>query len=228
MSEVDPKCRGLESLLPRDIINQLPRHKTKKYARRSPTEIGYVVVHTTDWNTTIEKVVKYDIGPNHISKTGCPGSTYHEFIMGNGEIYKALEDTEVSWHSGKWNNKSYAIALMYKCTNEPGLDQFAPPVLAITSLQTRAGDLCLQYGLDPDRVVGHRELKGTGWFWHKGSKRLRKSCPGKKLDMDDVRKNVATYMQCKLFMKRLYKGKIDGLWGRKSKTALDQYIGEQL
>jgi len=226
MDEVDPMCRRFKTVRPIDIVDELPRHETKTYERRSDTEIGLLVVHTTDWDTDVETVVEYDIGPNHISKTGCPGSTYHEFIMPDGTIYKALWDVEIAWHAGNHNRKSYAVALMYRCTKKGAkynADQHAPDKNAMLSLQCRLGDLCLKYGLDPDAVRCHRELKGTGWFWQKGSKRLRKSCPGHKVDMDLLRTNVTKYMQCVLKMRKLYPGKIDGKWGIMSRRAMNEY-----
>lgn len=223
MDEVELECRGFKTVRPIDIVAELPRHETKTYERRSDTEIGYIVVHTTDWETDVQTLVKYDIGPNHISSTGCPGSTYHEFILDDGTVLKALHDVEVSWHAGKWNRKSYAVALMYRCTREGSDRHNPPPEKAMLSLQCRLGDLCLKYGLDPDRVKGHRELDGTGWFWYKGSKKLRKTCPGLRVDMDKLRTNVAKYMQCVLLMKKLYTGEIDGVWGPKSKAAMNEY-----
>lgn len=216
---------------PVDISADLPRQTEQSYKKRDLSAIQLIVIHTTDWDTTPQELAAYDIRPftmykgekiwNHISKKGCPAITYHEIAM-KDKLYKTLDWEEESWHAGKWNKQSIAIAMMYKCTKD-GEDQLEPPDNMLKIVQTRCGDICLELGLTPDVVKGHRELEGTGWFWEKGSRRLRKTCPGKKVDLDLLRKNVAMYMQVKLLMAGLYKGKIDGDFGPKSKAALEAY-----
>lgn len=206
-----------------DISGVLPRHKTKKHKTRTPKSFKRIVVHTTDWVVTPKKLAAYDIAPNHISDTGCPAITYHELVEPDGKIWHTLPFTEISWHAGNWNSGSLAIALVYKCTREGTRDQNAPTENALKALQTRCGDLCLKYGILPKNVVGHRELFGTGWFWKKGSKRLRKSCPGKRVDLDQLRFNISLYVQIHLKIAKLYDGKLDGKIGKKSQKALKEY-----
>jgi hypothetical protein len=209
---------------PIDVSADLPRHATKKHKTRALSGIKRIVVHTTDWVVTPKDLAEYDIGPNHISDTGCPGITYHEMITESGILFKTLPWEEVSWHAGIWNPGSLAIALVYKVSNSEGVDTYAPFPQALQTLQTRAGDIFLELGLTPDKLVGHRELKGTGWFWSKGSKRLRKTCPGLKVDMDLLRANCAKYMQILLKCAHHYDGKIDGDFGPKSRAALEAHV----
>ena len=75
----------------------------------------------------------------------------------------------------------------------------------------------------PDSVVGHRELKGTGWVLFKGSKKLRKTCPGIHVDLDLLRTNVSKYMQIVLGINDFYHGSIDGIFGPNSNKALTLY-----
>lgn len=219
----DPDSKQIElwqeqcgDVKPIDISGSLPRHATKKYSLRKESDIVRIVVHTTDWDTTVERIAQYDIGKNHISDTGCPAYTYHETIMNDGVLYKTLPAEEVSWQVGMWNKGSYGIALMYRAAN-------LPTMRMMKTLQCRCGQLCLKYGLTPDKVVGHRELKGTGWFWSKGSKKLRKTCPGMNVDLDKLRIGVAKYMQIMLKMKGFYTGRVDGVFGKGSKAALEKY-----
>ena len=144
--------------------------------------------------------------------------------MKEGKLYQTLDWKEVSWHAGVWNPGSLAIALMFRVSNMAGKDVFPAPELALKTLQTRCGDICLQLGLTPDKVVGHRELKGTGWFFSKGSKRLRKTCPGLKVDLDLLRHNIASYMQIVLKMHGVYSGKIDGQFGSMSRSSFTEYL----
>ena len=211
---------------PIDLRNELPRHRSKKYKQRPISQIKRIVVHTTDWATTPLRIAKYDIKPNHISDTGCPAITYHEMIGKDGTLYSTLPYNETSWHVGMWNPGSLGIALCYKCSDKQGKDVRAPKRILLHTLETRCGEICLKLGLTPDKVVGHRELKGTGWTMFKGSKRLRKTCPGIKVDLKLVRRNVARYMQVVLGADGFYTGTVDGLFGPKSKQAFSAYLSE--
>jgi hypothetical protein len=200
----------------KDISGRLPRHASKKHKLRELSSIKRIVVHTTDWDITPWRLAEYDVGPNHISKTGCPGITYHELIYPDGASFKTLPYEEEAWHVGMWNPGSLGIALVYRVKDNPTNK-------AMRALYVRCGTLCLRLGLSPDSVVGHRELKGTGWFWFKGSKKLRKTCPGMQVNLDILRVHVAKYMQLVLKGKGLYRATIDGLWGPRSKAALKAY-----
>ena len=216
-----------------DLSNSLPVHPTKKYKLRNLSDIKRVVVHTVNREWTPVRLATYDITPyyvvggrkiyNHISKSGCPAITYAELFMPDGTIYHTLPWEEISYHVGVWNNSSLGVALMYRCTDGEGVDTYAPTKEALQALFKRVGGICLILGLTPDKVVGHRELRGTGWFWFKGSRRFRKLCPGLQVNMDEVRIGVAKYMQLVLKIDKFYRGSIDGIFGAKSKKALEEY-----
>lgn len=216
-----------------DISGSLPRHPSgKAYQTRDLSKVNKIVVHCTDRNWTLVKLAMYDITPyfvvdgkkiyNHIDKTGLPAITYHDIVMNNGKLYHTLGYEEISMHAGGYNTGSIAVALMYIVTDPAtGKDTFAPSELAIKTLQRHLGKLCLQLGLTPDRIFGHRELMGTGWFLSaSGSKRLRKTCPGMQVDLDLLRTRAAKYMQLVLLVHGYYKGRIDGDFGPKSRAAL--------
>jgi hypothetical protein len=206
-----------------DLSRDLARHPNKVYRQRKLSRIKRIVVHTTDWGASAKTIAEYDIKPNHISETGCPAITYHELIGISGNPYKTLDYEEVSWHAGMWNLGSVAIALAYKCSNKKGEDVYKPKRKLMTALHVRCGEMCLDFGLTPDKVIGHRELKGTGWFIFKGSRRLRKTCPGINVDLELMRKNIARYMQIVLGTNGFYTEAIDGIFGTKSKEALTSY-----
>ena len=167
-----------------DLSWDLARHPIKTYKIRKLSKIKRIVVHTTDWGASAKTIAEYDVKPNHISDTGCPAITYHELIGISGNPYKTLDYEEISWHAGVWNPSSVAIALAYKCSNKKGEDVYKPRKKLMTALHVRCGELCFKFGLTPKSVVGHRELKGTGWNFFKGSKVLRKTCPGINVDFD--------------------------------------------
>jgi hypothetical protein len=55
--------------------------------------------------------------------------------------------------------------------------------------------LATELGLPPDRVLGHRELEGTGFVVEDGEEVRRKECPGLAIDMDEFRGMVASAME---------------------------------
>lgn len=210
-----------------DLSRTLPRHATKIYDYRDISDISRIVVHTTDWACTPLELANYDIGPNHISSTGCPAITYHGLIMPDAAWIKTLPYTEVSWHVGVWNPGSLGIALVYRVSDGNGQDAYAPAEKQLKALLRACGSLCLQLGVEPINVIGHRELKHTGWVFFKGSRKLRKTCPGLRVDMDLVRERVIKYVQLCLMMSRHYQGSADGYWGPASIAAFYRYLGER-
>ena len=212
-----------------DISKELPRHPTKRYKRRCLDKISRIVIHTTDRDWSILRLVEFDIGPNHISNTGCAAITYHDVIMDQGTVFHTLPYREVSFHAGGYNTSSVAVALMYRCTDpKTGKDTFAPTTEALKALTAHCGKLCLKFGLTPNRIFGHRELKGTGWFRSKsGSKRLRKTCPGLQVDLDKVRRAVTEYMQIYLRIQGFYQGKVDGDFGKNTRKAFKAFLNKE-
>ena len=219
-NELEAYVSNIKQAVAKDISPEMPRHIEKKYDKRELNKINRIVLHTTDWDTTPKRIAEYDCGKNHISETGCPGITYHEIVMKDGTCYKTLPYNEVSWHAGPWNTGSLAVALMFRVSNDKEEDVFAPTEEALKAAVSRCGTLCLAFGITPDQVVGHRELKFTGWSWFKGSKVRRKTCPGMKIDLDLFRSRVAAYMQAKMAVEGLYTDKVDGNFGKNSKKAL--------
>ncbi len=55
--------------------------------------------------------------------------------------------------------------------------------------------LAAELGLPPARVLGHRELEGTGYVIEDGRRVQRKECPGLTVDMDEFRSVVAAAME---------------------------------
>jgi len=206
-----------------DISFDLPHHPTKYYKTRKVSKINRIVIHTTDWVTTPQRLAEYDISPNHISKTGCPEITYHDIIMPNHQIIHTLPYTKVSWHVGVWNPGSIAIAMMYRVSNDKGVDVYAPTTEMLQSTYAHAGNACLNFGFSPDAVIGHRELKNTGWFMFKGSRKLRKTCPGIHMNLSNMRTQIAIHMQLVMQRDNVYKGEIDGLFGKQSRSAMKSW-----
>ena len=213
----------VKQVMVQDISDTLPRNPDKKHDLRSLSDIVRIVLHTTDWDTQPKRIAEYDCGKNHISDTGCPAITYSEIIMKDGIVYRTLPYEEISWHVGPWNKGSLALALMFRVCDSKGIDTFAPTEESLKAAISRCGELCLELGIAPDNVVGHRELEFTGWTWSKGSKVRRKTCPGMQIDLDLFRTRVAAYIQVKMATRGLYNGDIDGDFGPASKAAMAEW-----
>jgi hypothetical protein len=50
------------------------------------------------------------------------------------------------------------------------------------------------HGVGADRVLGHRELEGSGYVVEDGVRVQRKECPGLAVDMDEFRRMVEAAM----------------------------------
>lgn len=240
LSNMDTKAyTGGLDVKPTNLTGTLERHPKKKYKTRRESRIDMVVVHCTDRDWSIEELVEYDVkgkliyerkrdkkiivDTNHINSNGLPGITYHDCVTEDSVLH-TLPYIESSYHAGGYNSRSVAIAMIYRTTNpETRRAEYAPPEGMVKLTQCHAAELCLRFGLNPSRIFGHRELKGTGWDWIRGRKRLLKSCPGPHVDLDLLRKNAALYMQVKLYLKGHYTGEIDGLFGKKSMAALEKW-----
>lgn len=219
----------------KDVSKTLPRHPTRKYNFRPGEAINMAVIHTTNWDTTVEKLVNYDITPffwfngkkiyNHISKKGCPECTYHDIIMDDGYLYHCVDYGKTTWHAGKWNTRSVAIALMYLASDGISKVDNQPPDKAISRLNRHLVSICLGLKILPKDVRGHRELEDTGWRWRIGdngmkTKSLIKWCPGQFVDMDTIRWTLTRRLQKRLLREGYYTGAVDGIFGPLSTEAL--------
>jgi len=209
-----------------DIISTLPVHPTKKPKLRDITpfsgDIDTIVVHTTNCTSTIQALANYDVSPytiyngekiwNHISKSGCPSITYSDIIKENAKIYHCAPYEWETWHAGNVNFRSIAVAMNFVA--EADGQEYAPKSEMLKALYSHLGWLCLDRGISPNKIIGHREVKDSGWFWYKGSRRLRKTCPGMLVDLDLMRTQATKYLQFNLKVNGLYTdGRIDGLFG---------------
>lgn len=98
-----------------NAIDDLEWHPTRKWDIRKIDKVDTVVLHTSDTYATLEQINHYDIGPNHISKKGCPHFTYHFHITyPNGMIYQANRLTDIVWHAKGANTRGIGIALQGK------------------------------------------------------------------------------------------------------------------
>jgi N-acetyl-anhydromuramyl-L-alanine amidase AmpD len=214
-----------------DMRGKLPRNPdpNRKYRLRNMSKVSKLVIHCTNGNGSLVPLARYFVTPdkkNHISKKGLPEFAYHFWINHDGNIYYCTDVRKVSWHAGNWNPQSIGVALRYKADGNPSPPNYAQ----LYAAQQLIYRICigeykmLPQGLDPDNVMGHRELPGTGYKIENGVKKLRKTCPGMLVSMTQFRYELAIQMQQKLADLKLYKGAIDGLFGPKSEKALMKHM----
>ena len=171
-----------------DISAILPTSREPE--RRDASLIDTVVLHCTampDWN--VWDVAKYHTGPNHISEKGCPTIAYAYFVEPDGTLYRCLSGDVRSWHAGPWNERSIGVCMAHLGSDEP------PPPEQLSAAVDLCASLAIDLNLGPDRVLGHRELEGTGYVIEDGKKVQRKDCPGRAVDMDEFRRRVEAAIQ---------------------------------
>lgn len=193
----------------KEAIAKVPR--PKEYSKRKLTRIKKLLIHCTDGFSNVWGTLNYDLSiKNHITPgKPLPGLTYHFFIESNGITQWTMPLEDITWHAGNWNGDSVGLVLQYRATG----NEKAPPFIQMQAAYLTAADICLALKIDPSiNLKGHRE---TG---------AKKSCPGKLVDMNSFRKYVTGIMQKRLKDLGLYEDEIDGLWGKKSKAALEKYV----
>lgn len=135
--------------------------------------IEALVVHTTAGSrgADIEAVRRY-----HVEHRGWSDVGYHYLVRDNGQVQAGRPETVCGAHALGWNDRSLGVAFAGNHDRypwSPAAEQSGIDLLA---------RLCLKHGLSASAVIGHRE---TG---------AKKSCPGAHVDMDAVRRLVATRM----------------------------------
>lgn len=210
-----------------DVRSDLPLNPNPKrrYKRRKLNRISKIVLHCTgSGEPRLMPLAKYDVTPrpdHHISPLACPGFTYHYYIDRDGTTYFTSDLENITWHVGNHNRSSVGVCMCYKSNDNPN----PPPAAQIQAAQDILTHLCLKLKIDPDNIVGHRELPGTGYRIVNGTKKLRKTCPGLLTSMTQTRYNVSINIQKTLKILGFYFGKIDGKFGPISEKALAKYKG---
>lgn len=98
-----------------DIVNKLPWHKTRRWAKRELNTIRKIIVHQTAATSSLQEVNIYHITPspnNHISTKGAPHICYHYAIDKDGIIYKVNYLNNTVWHCLGENADSIGILIL--------------------------------------------------------------------------------------------------------------------
>jgi hypothetical protein len=196
----------------KDIIAELPQHETKRWRRRK--KIKRIIVHcTASENQNPFRTAKYHIKPNHISDTGCPTLCYHDFIIKSGLVYNTNDYWDWTWHCGIWNRTSIGVVMAFSGQTDP------PTPIQYKVMIEHVANLCLKFMVLPKKVRGHREVPGMFTILGQGPRVYKSVCPGMAINLNSMRKDIAKAVQIVLAREKLYEGKIDGLFGKKSMKA---------
>ncbi|MFC7686867.1 peptidoglycan recognition family protein [Ureibacillus sp. GCM10028918] len=131
-----------------------------------------IVHHTSREHMTAEECHEF-----HQKERGWSGIGYNYFIEKNGSIIEG-RGQHVGAHAYGYNRTSIGICM----TGD--FDMEVPTNEQWTSFLWLSNYMLKLYNIQPDQVLGHRELKG-----------VQKSCPGKLIDMDEVRSQVMEFMK---------------------------------
>ena len=162
------------------------KKQANKLKIRSLDDCEQIIVHCTAAGTPLWEnpltCIKYDMGPNHISRSGCPTATYHFYINQKGETWQLVSMELVTWNCSGQNNNSVAICINHNGFNQ---DEITPELY-----QSLVDTCChvfdkLDWGYDSygvaDRIHFHRDY-------------APKACPGK-LDKNQLIKDVAKRLE---------------------------------
>jgi len=131
----------------------------------------YLIIH----HTGAEEKDAAQVRRYHLS-LGWQDVGYHFLLERDGKAVAGRNLTIPGAHcrADGMNGKSLGIALIGNLEEHPPLpDQ----VTALVALLT---GLCRCYAIPPERVLGHREVRGA-----------KTACPGKYLDLNDLRRRLA-------------------------------------
>ncbi len=118
----------------------------------------------------------------HVEERGWSNIAYH-FIINNGwkdttvgqvEESELWKERRANLSTRQWYANYFGIAVVMV----GNIEAHPPPPLQKEALVTLLTNLSRDYGIPPERIIGHREIQNT-------------ACPGKHLNMVEIRKLVA-------------------------------------
>lgn len=148
-----------------DIVDKLPRHKSRRYGNRSLSKIKYFVVH----HSSVDGQTAYDYARYHVNTRGWAGIGYHYVITKEGKIERTNRHETVSFHVANRNTECLGICVSGDFEqHKPTRAQRAALVWLLRRLNSEL----------PNRTIkGHLDFQST-------------DCPGKFLyeDLPNIRK----------------------------------------
>lgn len=139
-------------------------------------EVRYIIIHHTGRNNDFPFFIKL----RHVFLRGWEDIGYH-FLIGNtrpftidGKLYQGRDEAFEGAHALGYNQCSIGVCLI------GNFNKKKPSKNQMETLYTFLVEKIKKHGLSLESIKGHKELLNT-----------RKKCPGKNIDMDEIRKEVA-------------------------------------
>jgi len=137
-------------------------------------EVKQIIIHHTQGTDySIDSLRDF-----HVNKNGWEEIGYH-FVIGNGvntedgKIYSTRKTKYIGAHAYGSNKNSIGIALV------GNFDKTLPSKKQMASLLKLIKKISKKHKIPSKNILGHKEVKGT-----------KKSCPGKNIDMKEIRKKI--------------------------------------
>lgn len=150
-------------------------------------QVDWVVVHTAGaYDLKNHKVVYQSIETirdYHIRHNGWRDIGYHWVIEEDGTCMPGRPEDDIGAHAEGFNDHSIGICV----TGDGDYAAFLPSQLA--TLIRKCAQICGERRLPGIRVIGHRE---TGQY---GGPPVYKTCPGKLIDMNEIRRLVGDRLE---------------------------------
>lgn len=141
-----------------DVVDQLPKHATLRYATRQLNRITHLCIHhsATAGTIPLENVAKY-----HVEDRGWAGIGYHFYIKPDGTIYQTNRLETVSFHVSQNNDYSVGVCVSGDFTYAP------PPDKQVDAAASLVAWLMQELSVPDQNVLGHKEFPNNDT-----------SCPG--------------------------------------------------
>jgi N-acetylmuramoyl-L-alanine amidase len=138
--------------------------------------VRYLIVHHSERELDFPGLVRF----RHRFIRGWEEIGYH-YLIGNGyfltrdgEIYKGRDERMEGAHTLGYNPIALGICLL------GNRDQTPPSKKQLETLMLLLLTKKSEYGITTDNVLGHNEIPG-----------VNKSCPGKLVDMEEIRRRIS-------------------------------------
>jgi len=192
------------------------KHDDMNWPQRPTEIIDSIVISITD-NDNWDSVAIWEQDTEIY-----PGITCHFFINTNAVVTQTSEVTNLINHTPGISTRSLNVMVQYKA-HEATL---APPLKVCGALTKLLTVLCIQYKLDPLKAI-----KGQWKAYNKIGKPVRKipkDSPGVLFPIEQIKQEVAQYMQNKLRYASLYFGKVFPSLNNAAKNALLEFDSEAM
>lgn len=141
-----------------DVVDELPKHPTARYATRSLDVITHLCIHhsATNGSIPLENVARY-----HVEDRGWAGIGYHFYVKPDGEIYQTNRMETVSYHVSNNNDHSIGVCVSGDFTYAPPADTQVDATARLVAW------LMQELSVPEEHVLGHKEFPANDT-----------SCPG--------------------------------------------------